>query len=85
MASRLIRRACTIVSRRFSRWLVLTPRSGFHDLRHSAASRLIAEGEDLKRVSDFMGHSSIKITADVYGHLIEKTRQETASKLEVKL
>jgi integrase len=35
-----------------------------HDVRHSAASRLIAEGEDLKRVSDFMRHSSIRVTAD---------------------
>jgi integrase len=40
-----------------------------HDLRHSSASILIAQGVDMKRVSDRLGHSSIAITADTYGHL----------------
>ena len=40
-----------------------------HDLRHSSASILIAQGVDMKRVSDRLGHSGIAITADTYGHL----------------
>jgi integrase len=40
-----------------------------HDLRHSSASLLIAQGVDLKRVSERLGHSGIAITADTYGHL----------------
>lgn len=40
-----------------------------HDLRHSSASILIAQGVDIKRVSDRLGHSGIAITADTYGHL----------------
>jgi integrase len=40
-----------------------------HDLRHSSASLLIAQGIDIKRVSDRLGHSGIAITADIYGHL----------------
>lgn len=42
-----------------------------HELRHSAASLLIAQGVDLKVVSEVLGHSSIRITADVYGHLLD--------------
>jgi len=42
-----------------------------HELRHSAASILIAMGVPLKIVSEMLGHSSIRITADVYGHLME--------------
>ena len=40
-----------------------------HSLRHSAASVMITEGIPLKVVSDLLGHSSISITADVYGHV----------------
>jgi integrase len=40
-----------------------------HDLRHSSASLLIAQGVDMKRVSERLGHSGIAITADTYGHL----------------
>jgi integrase len=40
-----------------------------HDLRHSSASILIAQGVDMKRISERLGHSGIAITADTYGHL----------------
>jgi integrase len=42
-----------------------------HELRHSAASLLIAQGVPLKIISETLGHSSIRITADVYGHLLD--------------
>lgn len=42
-----------------------------HELRHSAASLLIAQDVPLKVVSEVLGHSSIRITADVYGHLLD--------------
>ncbi|MGA7104625.1 MAG: tyrosine-type recombinase/integrase, partial [Candidatus Deferrimicrobiaceae bacterium] len=42
----------------------------FHDLRHTFASWLIANGESLAYVKDQMGHHSIQITVDTYGHLI---------------
>lgn len=41
-----------------------------HALRHSFASWLLSAGEDLFRVSRWMGHASIKTTADTYGHLV---------------
>lgn len=42
----------------------------FHDLRHTYASLLIQQGESLAYVRDQMGHSSIQITVDTYGHLV---------------
>ena len=42
----------------------------FHDLRHTFGSMLIQAGAPLTYVRDQMGHSSIKITVDIYGHLI---------------
>lgn len=41
-----------------------------HELRHSAASILFAQGLQMKDISEVLGHSSIRITADVYAHLI---------------
>ena len=40
-----------------------------HAARHSFASRLIEQGESLAYVRDQLGHHSIKITVDIYGHL----------------
>jgi integrase len=41
---------------------------GFHDLRHTTASPLISQGESLPYVRDQLGHHSIQITVDTYGH-----------------
>jgi integrase len=43
---------------------------GLHVLRHAAASAWIRQGVDLKRLTTWMGHSSVQITLDTYGHLI---------------
>lgn len=45
-----------------------------HELRHSCASIMLAAGAPLKVVSETLGHSSIRVTADVYGHLLEGDR-----------
>lgn len=42
-----------------------------HELRHSGASLMLAQGTDLYVVSEVLGHASIAITKDVYGHLVE--------------
>ncbi len=42
----------------------------FHDLRHSFASLLLQNGESPVYVKGQMGHSSIQVTVDLYGHLI---------------
>ena len=42
----------------------------FHDLRHSYASLLLQQGKSPVYVKEQLGHSSIQITVDCYGHLI---------------
>jgi len=57
----------------------------FHDLRHFFASMLIAQGESPKYVSDQLGHSSIQITFDTYGHLFPQAKAEASKKLEKRM
>jgi len=57
------------------------PEVHFHTFRHSAASLLLEEGESIKAVMEQLGHSSAKVTLDVYGHISERVRVRTASKL----
>lgn len=49
-----------------------------HELRHSAASIMLAQGVPLEVVSDVLGHSSIRITKDVYGHVMEPQKRQAA-------
>jgi integrase len=43
----------------------------FHGLRHTHASYLIASGVPIKVISERLGHSSIAMTMDIYGHLLD--------------
>lgn len=54
----------------------------FHDLSHTYASLLIAQGEHPKYIQNQMGHSSINVTMDVYGHLMNTVNQESAKRLD---
>jgi integrase len=54
----------------------------FHDLRHTTASLLIHEGEDMKTISEILGHSSISITADLYGHVLDEKKKGAINSLE---
>jgi integrase len=58
------------------------PRIRFHDLRHFFASFLIAQGFSPKYVCDQLGHSSIQMTFDTYGHLLPRAKEEASAKLE---
>jgi integrase len=58
------------------------PRNRFHDLRHSAASMLIAAGVELVDVSQLLGHSEIRVTADLYAHLQTQTAQKAAGVMD---
>jgi len=49
-----------------------------HELRHSAASLMLAQGVKIQVVSEVLGHSSIRMTADVYGHILDPDRQTAA-------
>ncbi len=53
----------------------------FHDLRHTFASLLLQNGESLAYVKEQMGHSSIKVTVDVYGHLVPGANRQAVNRL----
>ena len=47
-----------------------------HAFRHAAASLWIEQGLNPKRIQALMGHSSIQVTFDTYGHLFDSTDQD---------
>jgi integrase len=53
-----------------------------HDARHTYASLMIAAGVNAKALSEFMGHGSIAITFDAYGHLMPGSHDEAAGLLD---
>jgi integrase len=61
------------------------PRVRFHDLRHSAASNLLANGEHPRVVQDLLGHSSATITMDVYSHVTPALSAGAATRMDVML
>jgi integrase len=54
----------------------------FHDLRHTYASLLIQNGESLAYVQKQLGHSSVQVTVDVYGHLIPGANRSAVDRLD---
>jgi integrase len=58
------------------------PKIRFHDLRHSAASLLLAAGENPKVVQERLGHSRIETTLNIYSHVVPTMQQEAARKLD---
>ncbi len=57
------------------------PRIRLHDLRHTAATLLLAAGVHPKVVQERLGHSSVSITLDLYSHTVPSLQEEAASKL----
>jgi integrase len=56
-----------------------------HDARHTFASLMIAAGVNAKALRTFMGHSSITVTLDRYGHLFPGSEAEAADLLDTYL
>jgi site-specific recombinase XerD len=54
----------------------------FHDLRHTYASVLIEQGENIKYIQSQLGHSSPTVTLNVYAHLMKPVNQEATCRLE---
>jgi integrase len=60
----------------------ISERLRLHQARHTYASFMIAAGVNAKAISVFMGHSSIKVTYDLYGHLMPGAESEAAELLD---
>lgn len=58
------------------------PDARFHDLRHSYAVASIQNGDDLKTVQENLGHYSASFTLDVYGHVTDRMKADSAKRME---
>src|SRR5262249_21668358 len=58
------------------------PSIRFHDLRHTCASLLLAQGVPLRVVMETLGHSQISLTADTYTHVMPVLQREAADRME---
>lgn len=59
------------------------PDARFHDLRHSYAVAAIRSGDDIKTVQGNLGHATAAFTLDVYGHVTDEMKQDSASRMEL--
>ena len=58
------------------------PRVRFHDLRHSAATLLLAQGVPLAVISEWLGHAGIAITMAHYAAIVPSLRLEAAAAMD---
>ncbi len=63
----------------------VTRRVRFHDLRHTAATIMLQSGATLVHVSRVLGHASISITSDIYGHLVVDDLRSAIERMPIKL
>jgi site-specific recombinase XerD len=57
------------------------PHHRFHDLRHTAASLLLAQGATLHEVKEIFGHTQIALTANLYGHAYTSVLRESVDRV----
>ena len=58
------------------------PNARVHDLRHTYAVLSLQNGDDVKTVQENLGHASAAFTLDVYGHVSDKMKQDSAARME---
>ena len=58
------------------------PESRVHDLRHTFAVLSLQNGDDVKTVQSNLGHATAAFTLDVYGHVSEKMKNDSAARME---
>jgi integrase len=61
------------------------PQKRFHDLRHGAASALLAAEVHPRVVMEILGHSNISLTMNTYTHVVEQLKREAAAKMDALL
>lgn len=68
--------------KRLLRGAELPEKTRFHDLRHTCATLLLAEGVHPKFVQGLLGHATISITLDTYSHVLPGMGDQTATAME---
>ena len=71
----------TYIRKKFESWQAAHPeynRIVFHALRHSCASLLLKEGVPMKQIQEWLGHSDISTTANIYAHLDSQSKNLSA-------
>lgn len=58
------------------------PSARFHDLRHSYAVASLQSGDDIKTVQENLGHHTAAFTLDVYGHVTEQMKRNSADRMQ---
>ena len=58
------------------------PETRFHDLRHTYATISIQNNDDIKTVSENLGHATVAFTLDVYGHVTDQMRKNSADRMQ---
>ena len=73
-----------VVYKKFKRIMknIGLPEVRFHDLRHTYATAALQAGDDAKTVQEALGHFSVSFTLDTYGHITERMKAESASRME---
>jgi integrase len=71
-------------------WIRTRDRAGLpsvrlHDLRHAAATLMLATGTPMRVIADTLGHSSPAITARVYAHVVPEAQRDSADRLDAAL
>ena len=54
----------------------------FHDPRHTYAVNALLAGDDIKAVSESLGHATVAFTADTYLHFVDDLKQVSANRME---
>jgi len=63
-------------------WDAKVRRARVHDLRHTCASVLLAQGVDARTIMETLGHSTITMTLDIYAHVMHTTPRAAADRMD---
>jgi len=58
------------------------PHMRFHDLRHTCASLLLAQGTDPRTIMETLGHSQIALTLNTYSHVLPSLQRDAADRMQ---
>ena len=82
LGKHLVRRTVVKHFKKISGRAGISDDARFHDLRHSFAVSSLYAGDDIKTVQANLGHATAQFTLDVYGHVTQKMRQDSANRMQ---